>query len=94
MPVHTSEQVRSRIEALGKLIAEQGDSMEPGPRRAARKRLRRAQRKLRRIQVADAQRAERAAKAQASSAKPEPAEGESKPAAESGAASEETPSES
>ena len=51
MPAQTLEQVERKQAAIEKSIAELGESAESGKRRALKKRLRRAQRKRRKMKV-------------------------------------------
>ena len=52
MPAQTLEQVKQKQAALEKSISELGDSAERSKRRGMQKRLRRAQRKRRKMKVA------------------------------------------
>ena len=49
MPIMNVDRVQKRVAALKKKLAEKGDSLDAGIRRSMKKRLRRAQRKGRRL---------------------------------------------
>lgn len=68
MPVPSIEQIQKKEAGLKKLIAEQGESMEAVPRRALGKKLRRAQRKRRRMEAHAARTKPKAAPAAAAEA--------------------------
>jgi hypothetical protein len=57
MPVPTVDQVQKRVESLKKTLAEKGEGLEVPQRRKLAKRLRRAQRKGRRLATLDELRA-------------------------------------
>ena len=57
MPSPSVEQLRKVESSLSGTLAERGDSMDPIERRRVRKRIRRAQRKRRRLTVEAAQKA-------------------------------------
>jgi len=81
MPVQSLDQIRQRQAKLQEKLATQGESLEPGPRRGLKKKIKRAQRKAKRVEVHQA----RIAKAQPAPA----AEAEAPPpVAEEGAAAE------
>ncbi len=49
MPVHTSDKVKTTEDALARKLAEKATSLEPAALRQLKKKLRRAQRKRRRL---------------------------------------------
>ncbi len=71
MPAPTVEQLEKTEASLKKVVAEQGETTETAKRRAAKKKLRRVQRKRRRFVARETARGK---------AQPKPAAEESKPA--------------
>jgi len=70
MPAVNQGGLQKRLDALKKALAEKGEGMEPLERRKVRKRLRRAQRKQRRLAVEDARRAGKPGKEEEAAAEP------------------------
>jgi hypothetical protein len=70
MPASTQESVRKKVDALRKTLAEKGEGMEPLERRKAKKGLRRAQRKQRRLTAEATRRAGKGGKKQEAAAEP------------------------
>jgi len=65
MPVHTIDIVRRRQESLAKSLAEKSAQLDPEPKRMLKKKLRRAQRKRRRLETAERRRSGKPAAAEA-----------------------------